>query len=857
MTTVLPELLSPAGTWDALKAAVANGADAVYFGVDALNARMRAANFQRQELPELMQWLHRRGVKGFLTLNVLVFPAELDEAADLVLAAAEAGVDALIVQDIGLARLARQLAPNLAIHGSTQMSITSAAGVAQAAELGCQRVVLARELALKDFQRLQAQLQQRAIAMPLEVFVHGALCVAYSGQCLTSEALGQRSANRGECAQACRLPYELIVDGEEKPLGDQRYLLSPQDLAAWELIPELADLGIASLKIEGRLKEATYVAAVTEAYRRSLDQLHPGPGNDNPGPGLPDQTQPDQTRRNLELSFSRGLSTGWLGGVNHRSLVHGLWSKKRGPKIGQFLSIDAKGWWLVGTTTGLKPGDGLVFEARSQSALEPPPELGGRVMAVEQRAAGCLAIKLGPGQIDGRALVEGAPCWLTSDPALERSWKRMASRGTPERKQALHLRVSGAIGEPLVLRLLRAGSFEAPPTEPWQWPSATPLQPATGQSLNQDRLEAQLGRLGGTPWELGSLEVHLSGELFLPMAQLNQLRRQLVDRLASCPTTASQPALDRTAAKTALPQILRSLHPQEPGPTTRSQQEHLGGTEVVVLVRSLDQLKALRDQPVHRVIAELEQPHELKEAIAIGRGVWPGGIWLAGARITRPDERWTLDPLIRAQADGYLVRNADQLELLTPLAPCVGDFSLNVANPLTAAWFLNHWGLERITASYDLALDQLLELLAGCPAGSVEVTVHQHMPLFHMEHCLFCAFLSDGHDHTDCGRPCETHTVLLRDRSGSEHPLRADLGCRNTLFNGKAQTAAEALPQLLRAGVRSLRLELLDESADQTVQRVRQYGSAIRGEISGRQLWQQEQLDSRLGVTRGSLKSRR
>ena len=863
MTTVLPELLSPAGTWEALKAAVANGADAVYFGVDAMNARMRATNFQRQELPELMQWLHRRGVKGFLTLNVLVFPAELDEAADLVLAAAEAGVDALIVQDIGLARLARELAPNLAIHGSTQMSITSAAGVAQAAELGCQRVVLARELALKDFQRLQVQLQQRAIAMPLEVFVHGALCVAYSGQCLTSEALGQRSANRGECAQACRLPYELIVDGEEKPLGDQRYLLSPQDLAAWELIPQLAELGIASLKIEGRLKEATYVAAVTETYRRSLDQLLPGSGNDNPGQGHREQGQPEETRRNLELSFSRGLSTGWLGGVNHRSLVHGLWSKKRGPKIGQFLSIDTKGWWLVSTPTVLKPGDGVVFEARSQSALEAPPELGGRVMAVEQRAAGCLAIKLGPGQINGRALVEGAPCWLTSDPALERSWKRMAGIETPERKQALHLQVSGTCGEPLVLKLIRAGSFEAPPTDQWQWPSPTPLQPATGQGLNQDRLEAQLGRLGGTPWELGCLEVQLSGELFLPIAQLNQLRRRLVDQLASwvdparCPPSGAKPPVDATASKVALPQILRSLHPQEPWTTSRSQQEGHGGTDLVVLVRSLDQLKALRDQPVHRVVAELEQPHELKEAIAIGRGLWPGGIWLAGARITRPDERWTLEPLIKAQADGYLVRNADQLELLTPLAPCVGDFSLNVANPLTAAWFLNHWGLERITASYDLALDQLLELLAGCPAGSLEVTVHQHMPLFHMVHCLFCAFLSDGHDHTDCGRPCESHTVLLRDRSGSEHPLRADLGCRNTLFNGQAQTAAEALPQLLRAGVRALRLELLDESAEQTIHRVQQYGSAIRGEISGRQLWQQEQLDSRLGVTRGSLKSRR
>ena len=411
--------------------------------------------------------------------------------------------------------------------------------------------------------------------------------------------------------------------------------------------------------------------------------------------------------------------------MNHRSLVHGLWSKKRGPKIGQFLSIDTKGWWLVSTPTVLKPGDGVVFEARSQSALEAPPELGGRVMAVEQRAAGCLAIKLGPGQINGRALVEGAPCWLTSDPALERSWKRMAGIETPERKQALHLQVSGTCGEPLVLKLIRAGSFEAPPTDQWQWPSPTPLQPATGQGLNQDRLEAQLGRLGGTPWELGCLEVQLSGELFLPIAQLNQLRRRLVDQLASwvdparCQPSGAKPPVDATASKVALPQILRSLHPQEPWTTSRSQQEGHGGTDLVVLVRSLDQLKALRDQPVHRVVAELEQPHEIKEAIAIGRGLWPGGIWLAGARITRPDERWTLEPLIKAQADGYLVRNADQLELLTPLAPCVGDFSLNVANPLTAAWFLNHWGLERITASYDLALDQLLELLAGCPAGSL------------------------------------------------------------------------------------------------------------------------------------------
>ncbi|NDD45442.1 MAG: U32 family peptidase, partial [Synechococcaceae bacterium WB9_4xB_025] len=217
--SLLPELLAPAGDWSSLKAAVAQGADAVYFGVEAFNARLRAENFRLADLPEIMEWLHARGVKGFLTFNVLVFSDELEAAASLLLAAHRAGVDALIVQDLGLCLLAQQLVPSMALHASTQMSITSAAGVAQAAAAGCQRVVLARELALKDLRRLQNQLQDRDLSMPLEVFVHGALCVAYSGQCLTSESLGQRSANRGECAQACRLPYELIVDGEARDLG--------------------------------------------------------------------------------------------------------------------------------------------------------------------------------------------------------------------------------------------------------------------------------------------------------------------------------------------------------------------------------------------------------------------------------------------------------------------------------------------------------------------------------------------------------------------------------------------------------------------------------------------------------------
>lgn len=905
----LPELLAPAGNWDALRAAVANGADAVYFGVEAFNARLRAANFQRQQLPELMHWLHQRGVKGFLTVNVLIFPDELEDAAQLVLEASAAGVDALIVQDIGLARLARSLAPQLAIHGSTQMSITSAAGVAQAAALGCERVVLARELSLRDLTRIQGQLAQRHLAMPLEMFVHGALCVAYSGQCLTSEALGQRSANRGECAQACRLPYQLIVDGQERDLGDQRYLLSPQDLAAWELLPQLVEIGIASLKIEGRLKDASYVAAVTDAYRRSLDQTRAaadrqshgqahgkgkdqgqgqGQGKEQAQAGLaaeaadatlspPESDQAvAEACANLELSFSRGLGQGWLQGVNHRQLVHGRWSKKRGPLIGQLEKIEPSGWWLLSCSRQLRPGHGLVFEAPSPDPLLPPEEIGGRVMAVERRRPGLLALRLGPGRLDARRLRPGAPCWLSSDPLLERQWQRQANGPTPPVSQPLTLAVRGRLNQPLELILIAVANQELP--SPLVLRSQLLLAAATGSGLDRQRLEAQLGRLGGSDWRLASLQLDLPDNLFLPVAELNRLRRQLVEELAelipSAPASTSAPASAAPSSwessdLSSLQSAQLSTAGQPDGyPATWTAKASASGPAspptptgaepaLHVLVRSLQQLEALQGLPLRSVIAELEQPRQLREAVAIGRGCWPDGLWLAGARITRPDEAWSLEPLLRAEPSGFLVRNADQLERLTPAAPCIGDFALNVANPLTAAWFLDHWGLQRITASYDLALPQLLQLVAGCPPGSVEVTVHQHMPLFHMEHCLFCAFLSDGHDHTDCGRPCEQHQVLLRDRSGAEHPLRADLGCRNTLFNARAQTAAEALPQLRKAGVGHLRLELLDENAEQARLRVEQYLAALTGRLSGKDLWRSEQLDSRLGVTRGSLKASR
>lgn len=815
-----------------MQAAVAAGADAVYFGVDAFNARQRAENFRIEDLPAVMRWLHDREVLGFLTFNVLVFSDELDQAAELLIAADQAGVDAAIVQDVGICTLASRLVPRLPLHGSTQMSITSAAGIAQAAALGCQRVVLARELSVADLGRLQGQLRDRHLRMPLEVFVHGALCVAYSGQCLTSESLGQRSANRGECAQACRLPYELVVDGRSHPMEDQRYLLSPQDLAAWELLPELQRLGIASLKIEGRLKDATYVSAVTQAYRQRLDQS---------------EQEPEVVRRQLELAFSRGLSTGWLKGVNHRQLVHGRWSKKRGPLVGRLLQVDRGGWLEIRSRERLRPGQGLVLEVLSEQPLIPPQEIGGRVMAVERRGAERLHVRLGPGRLNTRILSAGASVWLTSDPQWESRWQKAAHRPVAAKPRDLELIVNGCVGEPLEVRCLHREVAVR---------SRLLLQTATQRALDQQRLEEQLGRLGGTRWRLTSLTNKLEGACFLPVAELNRMRRTLLQALENSEQDGAADLIPKQELEPVGPPVPCITHarPESASPVTPD-------AGLVVLVRSLEQLQALIDlpqslAPVRMVIADLEQPKQLREAVVLGRGRWPDGIWLTGARITRPDERWSLEPLIRARPDGYLVRNADQLETLTPLAPCIGDFSLNTANPLSFRWYQQHWGLIRLSASYDLNLQQLLNLAVAVEASSLEVTLHQHMPMFHMEHCLFCAFLSDGHNHTDCGRPCEKHTVSLRDRSGVEHSLRADLGCRNTVFNATAQTGVEGLPALLNAGVRHFRIELLAEDPEATVRRVCLYADALSGRLPSRDVWRQEKIDHQLGVTRGSLSVR-
>ena len=833
----IPELLAPAGNWECAKAAVENGADAIYFGLDRFNARMRAHNFTEADLPKLTEFLHGRGVKGYVTFNTLIFENEMAEAEQYLRTIIASGVDAAIVQDVGICRLIRSLSPDFPIHVSTQMTITSAGGVEFARELGCNLVVLARECSLKEIEKMcrgsGVECGEQKFALPLEVFVHGALCVAYSGQCLTSEALGGRSANRGECAQACRMPYDLVADGKQVDLGDRKYLLSPQDLAGLEVLPELVRLGVASLKIEGRLKSPEYVANITRVYRKAIDDMR-----STADPSVSDHEsrannhQSPITDYQMQMAFSRGLHSGWFRGINNQALVHARFGKKRGVYLGEVAGVEGERV-RVKLEGPLKAGDGIVFDAGRPDENEE----GGRVYGVQERE-GWSTLTFGRGDVDFSKLHVGDKVWKTSDPELDRRLRQSFEGDTPRIQRPISMEVYGLEGKVMTL-IVRDELGNVVQAE-----SAMPLAHAERQPLTTARLKEQLGRLGGTAFKLGELRNLFEGEVLLPVSELNRMRREAIGELENL---RSQPKrwIMRAEGLHGLNK-LHELHKEERSPVRSA--------ELIVLVRSMAQLEAVVKAGVRTVYCDFENPKRYSEAVELARK-GPAEIFVAPPRIFKMGEEWTLKQVRSCEADGYLVRNYDHLKFFANDRR-VGDFSLNVANRLTADYFKNKFGLERVTASYDLNFAQLEALLEAAPPKWFEVTIHQHIPMFHMEHCVFCAFLSDGTDYTNCGRPCDNHDLKLRDRVGAQHPVKADVGCRNTVFNALAQTGAEYVSRMQELGVRHFRLEFLNESPAQVGETIAKYRQLLNGEITGQQLWKELRLLNQLGVTRGQIANR-
>jgi len=848
-----PELLSPAGDWECARAAVANGADAVYFGLPAFNARMRATNFTAEDLPKLMEFLHEHGVKGYVAFNTLIFTDELAAAEEQLLLLEDAGVDAAIVQDLGLVSLARELVPDFHLHASTQMTLTSPEGIAFAQRIGIARAVLARELSLRELAKFKEE------ALPLEVFVHGALCVAYSGQCLTSEALGQRSANRGECAQACRLPYEMIVDGVKKDLGDRRYLLSPQDLAAVEEIPELVRLGIVSFKIEGRLKTPEYVAAVTQVYRRAIDRaweaengsrrtLGGGSGNveGETATALPPGVRqlPTEDRYKLEMAFSRGLYPGWMHGVNHQELVHARYGKKRGAYIGTISSI-GRGYIEVKPLCPLQAGDGIVIDRGGDTDREQ----GGRVYEVLPLRDGAVRLAFEYGKLDFNVIALGHRLWKTDDPQLNRELRKSWAGELAKPKHLLNITVTGWAGVPLCVEGNCLGVQVSVQSE-------MPLQVAQKRPLTEEILRGQLGRLGETSLELGALENRLEGEVIVPLSELNRVRRELVEKIEGYlqPVVGhAVPVEESGSSVSVLRQRLELLE------VRRTVATPVETPLLTVLCRTLVQVEAALRMGVSEIYVDFEDIRRYKDAVELVRSrgpradAGPAQIFLATPRIQKAGEQGFFKLIENAEPDGVLIRNLGALDYFKESALCrIGDFSLNVANPLTAELLMAE-DLERLTVSYDLNAGQVLDLLRAAPPHWFEITLHQHIPMFHMEHCVFAAFLSTGTDHTNCGRPCDTHKVELRDRVGLNHPLKADVGCRNTLFHAQAQSGAAYFEAFRKLNPAAFRVELLLEDAAETERVLRGYQRLLAGSSTGPMIIRELNLRSQLGVTTGTL----
>lgn len=805
------EVLAPAGNWDCVRAAVANGADAVYFGLNQFNARMRANNFTRGDLTTLVPFLHAHGVRAYVTMNVLIFPAEFAEAEEYLDALDAAGVDGVIVQDVGLAALISRRRKSghwkLELHISTQMTITCPEAVRWVDEqFDPQQIVLARELSLREIEACA-----KATEKPIEVFCHGALCVAYSGQCLTSESLGQRSANRGECAQACRMPYRLEVDGRMRHLGERRYIFSPQDLCALDLVPQMLAAGVHSFKIEGRLKSPEYVAATTRAYRHAIDTA------------LAQRDIPPRRRAAdlyaMQMAFSRGFSAGWLNGTDHPLLTHGRFGKKRGALAGRIIR-SGDGWVELEGEPAIPvaPGDGFVIDA-GQDRNE---EQGGRIW----RVAGTRLYFHGKGsRINWQTVRPGNLLWKTADPALDKAlratWSNFA-RHAETTSLPLDLTVRGRMGSQLTIscRGIIVGSGQ-------------PLEPAENRPLTAEVLRAQLGRLGGTGYSLGSCRIELEDGLMLPLSLLNRMRRELVEKLQNAPAQL-------TDCRPAPPAENRILFP----PMAPAE-----GYELSVLCRETEQALAAAQAGIRRIYLDIKNLRELADLTAQIRAAAPETeVWAATLRILKPHETGYFKYINAAAPDGVLVRNPGAaLYFRQKGIPMAGDFSLNTANPESIALW-QRFGLQFCTPSYDLNAGQLADLLRSGCGPALELTLHQHIPMFHTEHCVFCTFLSQGHSFKDCGQPCEHHRVRVMDRTHAMHYLRSDEGCRNTLFNGRAQTAARYTEGMRRCGLKRFRLELLEENAEQTTHLISLYRQLLQGKLAAADLMQRLNLLDRIGV---------
>ncbi len=773
--TSRPELLAPAGSLDAARAAFANGADAIYLGVGRFNARDDGAQLSLDDLASACRIAHQRGGKVYLTLNTLVKTHELPDALALLGEAVDRGIDAVLVQDIGMVKLIRSLYPSLDVHGSTQMSVHDASAARVIRDLGAERVVLARENTLEDIRAIRAE----APNVGIETFIHGALCISYSGQCFMSGMISERSANRGSCAQSCRKDYVLAESAGAEL--DRGYLISAKDLGAYDHLQSLAEAGVGCLKIEGRKKKPEYVATVTRAYREFLDRVEQGTFE----PPRIEETEP------LVQIFSRGFTGGMFGGREGREYITRTHPDNHGLDIG--LVVESRGGEIViEVRHAVHEGDGLGFEPAAGAA--PAETVGFSVRSVRTVAEG-------PPLRQSLAAPKPVPVgWRvvrTADVGLLAGARAsFASVQTPaaESREALRVRAFGNAGGPLKLAFTTEGDSE-------MVESVEPLRPATAHPLGEPKLREQLGRLGGTPFVLTSVDVRALGPgLFIPVSELNRMRQAAVAALTE---RRGWSADERRAARSE--HIADAIRVSAQTTPTESDAPRL-----VAEVWRIDDARAAADAGANEVVLDPFIRHPtpprarvlaLRDELA-ARGVT---LRLRTPSVVRPDDRRSIEPWLATGLPlltGHIGILADAGATGRDV---VADYATNCFNPHTAREVFR-LGASRITPSVELTAAEMKDLVAPWGGAGFEVLIYGRPEGMTIEHCVLSAAFD--REPTTCRDLCvKSHpNVELTDPTGYVFPVATDSDCRNRLLHSRPIDGSEFVAGLWAAGIRSFRL---------------------------------------------------
>lgn len=800
----IPELLSPAGSLDAVRAAVANGADAVYMGASRFNARDEGAQLTMDELGEACRIAHERGKRIYLTLNILIKPAELIDALLLLGEAVDLGIDAVIVQDIGLVRLIEQLYPELEIHGSTQMTVHDESGAAVMKKLGVERVVLARENTLEDIRAIRAAVPD----LGLETFVHGALCISYSGQCYMSGMISERSANRGSCAQSCRKDY-VLTDIEHNVELDRGYLISAKDLGAYEHLAEIADAGIGCLKVEGRKKKPEYVATVTRSYREFLNRVERG----EPLAPSEQEVQP------LVQIFSRGFTGGMYGGRGGREYVTRTQPDNRGVVLGTVVGYE-RGELILEVSSPIEVGDGLGFEA--------PEHVGGPTIGFTVEKARTIA-KDPSRAVFRQAIatrVRVASSWrvirTTEAKLLERA--RASYAALPAviraRKSRLDVRLFGTAGTPLKGVFTADGETVTVRTE-------ITLSPASKRPLDAQTLRDQLGRLGDTPFALGSLDVTaLTPGLFLPVSELNHLRQQAIEQLMVNRDWARQARMAERRAKIeaavgAVATSTRAVAAENRAGAPFGLSAQVFRIEDAEAAAAAGATEIVFDPFLRHPAPPVSRVRALEETLR-GKGVL---LRLRTPTVVRPEERKSIQKWL----DLGLPLLSGHLGLVSELGNAgrdvTADYAVNAFNAHTAAE-LFRLGATRVVASVELTTDELAQLVAPWDGDGFDVFLYGRPEGMTIEHCVLSAAFD--REPTTCRDLCvKKHTnVELTDPAGYTFPVATDSACRNRLLHSRPIDGSEFLPKLWRAGIRGYHM-VFNVLGDDVAGIVRGYRSAL------------------------------